>query len=608
MVPAMRPLAISLGIAAAAALASSAPAVAAGPVQALPPANPPKVTEIAPGVGYQRLLRAGGEVVHVITGAPSPRVSLNPVLTAGSPVRRAALTEAIGQRLPAGAIAGVNGDFFNVAQGYPSGVLFTGGDLISEPQAARSALVLLPGGLIDAVRLALEGRFQAVDPTNAKLFPLRTFSGLNRPAQRSSETILYTPAYAQAATPTGSRYEVTVRLDAPGPLTPNVARAGTVIAVKNGGGTLIAPGQVVLTGVGSAGPALVSEFPLGRRVNLSPGLTALPAGALAALGGGPLLVRDGAAVPAAGEGFTGSQMGSRTSRTAVGQTADGTILLVTAEGPSQGSPGITVADQASLLASLGARTAMAMDAGGSAQMAVGTSLAIPWSSPRSVPDALLMYYDGVRIETLPFRLSANADRVDDSTTVVMRSPRAGVARLTIAHRTGRPTKRLWEGRLGPGSVRVLLDPRRIHLADGVYTVVANFTPDDGSGVTEQRRRVILDRTLGSLSARAESRRVGKRVVARLDVGFVLAHSARVSARVESTSGGVLHRLAAGKVMRPGRHSLSWNRRSGSKVVSGSVRVIVEARGRLGTSGLVRAVTLRPPPKPAAKGAAARPPG
>ena len=603
----MRRPAISTALAAAAALASTAPAGAA-PVEALPPASPPKVTEIAPGVGYQRLVQAGGQVVHVIRGAASPRVSLSPALTAGSPVHRAELTDAIGQRLPAGAIAGINGDFFNVGQNYPSGVLLMGGDLISEPQASRSALVLLPGGAIDAVRLALEGRFQAVDPTNPKQFTLRTFTGINRPAQRGSETILYTPAYGQAATPTGSRYEVKVRLDAPGPLSPNVPRSGTVVGVKNGGGTAIEPGHVVLTGVGSAGPTLVSELPLGRRVNVSPGLLALPAGAVAALGGGPLLVREGQAVPTSGEGFTGSQLGSRTSRSAVGQAADGTTLLVTAEGPAQGSPGLTVAEQASLLASLGARTALAMDAGGSAQLAVGTSLAIPWSSPRSIPDVLLMYYDGVRLEPLPFRLSANADRVDDATTAVMRTPRAGVARLTIARRTGRPAKRLWEGRLGPGSVRVLLDPRRLHLADGVYTVVSQVTPDDGSGVTEQRRRVILDRTLGSLSARPEARRVGRRVVARLDVGFVLAHSARVSARVESTSGRVLHRLASGKVMRPGRQRLTWNRRRDGKIVSGDLRVVVEARGRLGTSGLVRAVTLRPPPKPATRGGAAPPPG
>jgi hypothetical protein len=35
-----------------------------------------------------------------------------------------------------------------------------------------------------------------------------------------------------------------------------------------------------------------------------------------------------------------------------------------------------------------------------------------------------------------------------------------------------------------------------------------------------------------------------------------------------------------------------------KVVSGDVEVTVEARSRLGTSGLVREVTLSKPPRPA----------
>ena len=604
----MRRLAIPTGLAAAAALAAAAPA-GAGPVQALPPASPPVVTEIAPGVGYQRLVQAGGEVVHVVRGAASPRVSLNPVLTAGSPVHRAELTDAIGQRLPAGAIAGINGDFFNVSQNYPSGVLFTGGDLISEPQAARSALVLMPGGAIDAVRLALEGRFQAVDPANPKQFPLRTFSGINRPAQRGSETILYTPAYAQTATPTGSRYEVTVRLDVPGPLTPNVLRTGTVVAVKNGGGTL--------------DPARSGRAHRGgeRRAHVGVRVPPRPAGEPVPRPPRPARGRRRGArrrTPA-----RAGRCGRAELRRGLHGIAARQPDLALGGGPDRGRhhparhgggplPG-EPRDHAwpsrrrcSPRWGRGPPWRWTPAAAPSSPWA--PSLAIPWSSPRSIPDVLLMYYDGVRIEPLPFRLSANADRVDDATTVVMRTTRAGVARLTIARRTGRPTKRLWESRLGPGSVRVLLDPRRIHLADGVYTVVANFTPDDGTGVTEQRRRVILDRTLGSLSARAESRRVGRRVLARLDVGFVLAHSARVTARVESTSGTVLHQLAAGKVMRPGRHRLSWGRRSGGKVVSGVVRVVVEARGRLGTSGLVRAVTLRPPPKPAPRAGASPPRG
>ena len=45
-----------------------------------------------------------------------------------------------------------------------------------------------------------------------------------------------------------------------------------------------------------------------------------------------------------------------------------------------------------------------------------------------------------------------------------------------------------------------VDPKRLGLADGVYVVVARFTPNDGSGETEQRRRVIFDRTLSALTA------------------------------------------------------------------------------------------------------------
>ena len=160
--------------------------------------------------------------------------------------------------------------------------------------------------------------------------------------------------------------------------------------------------------------------------------------------------------------------------------------------------------------SLGAATAFAMDAGGSAQLAVGTDLVIPWSAPRSLSDVVLLSYSGVTLTPLPFRLSANGDHVDDSATEVVRSPAAGVATVTIARRTGRPTKRLWQGPLGPGAVKVNVDPKRLGLGDGVYVVVAKFTPADGSGETEQRRRVIFDRTLSALTARSTTTGAGKR--------------------------------------------------------------------------------------------------
>lgn len=593
-VPVVHRAALSASLA---ALLGMPAAALAGPVEALPPASPPAIAEVAPGVGYQRIDR-DGQVLHVLRAPLSPRIGLAPVLLGGSPVQRGSLTGAMSARLAAGAVAAVNGDFFNYTTNDPSGVFLTQGDLVHEPEASRSALVLLPGGGLDAVTLALQGRWQAVDPAGTTTYLQRAFQGINRPAKRGIETILYTPSYGQATTPAGgSRFEARVRLDLPSPLAPNVPLTGTVVGAGAGGGQTIGAGHVVLTGVGSAGPTLVSDLPLGRKVTITPGLAGLPAGALDAVGGGPLLVRDGQAIGNAGEGFTGAQTGARTSRTAVGQTADGTRLLVTAEGPAQGSPGLTVAEQGVLLASLGARTAVAMDAGGSAQMAVLDDLVIPWSGPRNLSNAVVMSYDGVTVEPPPARLSANADRVDDATTLVVRATRPGVTRVTVARRTGRPTKRLWEGRLGPGVAAASLDPRRLRLADGVYVVVATHAPDDGSGATEQRRRIILDRTLSSLAARGAAPRVGRTVRPRLDVRFRLLNPARVTVRVRSTSGAPIATLLSGRVLRRGAQTVRWNRVVRKRVVSGTVEVTVESRNRLGISGLVREVTLKAPPRP-----------
>lgn len=582
---------------AAVALAAPGLATAAPPVTALPPADPPAITEVAPGVSYQRVEEDDGAVVHVVRAAASPRVSLAPVLAGGSPIQRGSLTGAVSARLDTGAVAGINGDFFNTTTNDPSGVLMIGGELIKEPEASRSALVLLPDGGLDAITLALQGRYQALDPSGALQYSPRTLSGINRPAKRGSETILYTPAYGSVTTPVaGSRYEVRVRLDQAGPLAPNQPRTGTVIASGSGGGTTIGAGHMVLTGVGSAGATLVADLPLGRQVGITPGLLALPPGATDAIGGGPVLVRDGTAITSAGEGFTSSQTGQRTARSGIGRTADGTTLLVTVEGPQQGSRGVTVAEQAELMKALGARTAIAMDAGGSAQLAVRDRLVIPWSGPRSLSDVILLSYRGVTIEPLPFRLSPNADRVDDAATVVARAPLPGDTRVSIARRTGRPSKLLWQGRIGPGSTRVNVDPKRLKLGDGVYIVVARHAADDGSGVTEQRRRVIVDRTLSSLNARGTTTRVRAKTLRRLDVRFRLLRPARVTVRVTSPYGTPIATIASGRPLRAGAQLVRWNRTVRGTLVSGAVRVTVEARSAFGTSGLVRTVTLKAPPK------------
>ena len=576
----------------------AAPSLAlAGPVTALPPANPPAITEVAPGIGFQRAVQANGQVLDVLRAAPSPRVSLAPVEPGGSPVTRGLLTSAVAARLNSGAVAGINGDFFNLTTNQPSGVLMINGELIRDPEASRSSLVMLPAGAIGVLKLAFQGRFQAIDPTGAVKYPQRTILGVNRPPQRGAETLLYTSAYGAATTPTGpSRYEISIRLDAAGPILAGQTRTGTVVAAGSGGGTPITPGNVVISGVGSSGPPLVTGFPLGQAVSFTPAILSLPAGALNAIGGGPALVQNGRAIPNAGEGFTNAQLGARTARSAVGQAADGTTLFVTLEGPDQGSPGMTVAEQANLMQSLGAVTAIATDAGGSAQLAVRNQLMIPWAQPRALADVVVMSYQGITVESLPFRLSPNGDGVDDTATAIFRSPLSGPTKVSVARTTGRPARDIWQGTLGPGAASSRINPLTLKFADGPYVVVATQTAADGS-VTEQRRRVIFDRTIGFLTARPTTSKVGKKVVPRLDIGFRLARKARVTVRIRTSAGTPIATLVSGRTLKPGRQSISWNRTVKGKVVSGDVQVTAESRTAFGTSGLVRSVTLKAPPKP-----------
>ena len=114
-------------------------------------------------------------------------------------------------------------------------------------------------------------------------------------------------------------------------------------------------------------------------------------------------------------------------------------------------------------------------------------------------------------------------------------------------------------RLSPSAASVRIDPKKLRFSDGPYVVVATHTAADGSGVTEERRRVIFDRTIGSLTARPTTKKAGRKTVARLDVGFRLARTARVTVRVRTLAGTPVATLASGRSLRAGRQTITWNR-------------------------------------------------
>src|SRR5262249_54823407 len=197
----------------------------------------------------------------------------------------------------------------------------------------------------------------------------------------------------------------------------------TAAGVSANGGTAIPAGGAVLTARGAAAARLQAETRVGQTVKIRLVLRPAWTGVVDALGGGPVLVRAGRPVFRANEEFTSDQLLLRTARTAVGQLADGRLLLVTVDGGQPGySAGATNFELALLMVRLGAVTAAALDGGGAATMAfAGGLLSRPIGSERAIGDALLVLYSGVYVPPpLEAVLSPNGDGVADRQQLVYR--------------------------------------------------------------------------------------------------------------------------------------------------------------------------------------------
>ena len=116
---------------------------------------------------------------------------------------------------------------------------------------------------------------------------------------------------------------------------------------------------------------LADEAPLGslgddRGSSCGPSWTEVAS----AVGGGPVLVRDGGPVFRSFEAFGAEHLLPRNPRTAVGQLADGRIVLVVTDGRQPGySVGMTNFELAQTMVRLGAVRASGLDAGGSSTLA-----------------------------------------------------------------------------------------------------------------------------------------------------------------------------------------------------------------------------------------------
>jgi hypothetical protein len=419
----------------------------------------------------------------------------------------------------------------------------------------------------------------------------RGFSGLTYPiAQlneppRANSTALFTPAWG-AATPRVTGVAVVLR-----PFPPAVPfrdLVGTVTSVLSNSSVPVPSGGAVLVGRGTAASLLQSSALDGSDVTIRLNLGADWTGVTDAVSGGPTLVKNGQPVRNAGEALTQVQLNGRNPRTAIGQRADGGIVIVAADGRRSGwSVGITNWDLALTLIRYGCVTGFALDSGGSTTVALdGTVLNRP-SDPtgeRPVAESLVIGYTGVYAPVPAPAISPNKDGVADRETLAYKLVRSSTVDAKLIG-PGGTTRELDTGSRTAGRYRFSwngTDAGGAPAPEGRYHWNVTATDDLGRSSTIDRP-FTLDKTLGFLHVSRGARRIS----------FTLARDAKIRVAIETPYGDILRTVAAGP-RHAGRITVRWNGRDGRRhrLRRGAYVVHVAATSAIGLSALQARLTVR----------------
>jgi Phosphodiester glycosidase len=524
---------------------------------------------LMPGVTYERHVEftLHGPVAVNVISAPRPTglYSLEPVLARGSVQGREKLT-AIERRLaPQATVAAVNGDLFS-ATGRPQGLFLQGGVMQTQPLGSRSSLGIDPSGTLSVDRVPFIGDWRGLGPR-------RGLSAINDLAGPNG-SVLYTSGWGRN-TPAGSDAVEAVLSPFPA-ATPNADLTAPVTQVLAGGNHPVPAGAAILYARGNAATRLAAEAAVGSPLTVRMILPSPFATAVAGIGGGPLLVKSGRPVFRSNEAFASSWLIPRTARTAIGQRADGSILLVVVDGGRPGSSvGMTNFELAQELAGLGAVTAMALDGGSSSTMAFeGVLLNKPAQAEKPIADALALLYSGVQSSPVLPEAFAPGSSAAGSFSYKLVRPSAVTARL-----------------VGPAGAQVELDSGQraagtykfswngAGAAEGRWTWKVTAVDDLGRS-SEAERPFSLNSTLQGLTVS------GSKITA------TLARPATLTLRIER-SGTALVTLLKRQVG-AGATSVTWDGRLDGGLVAGRGTYLVRASATnsIGTMELTATVRKR----------------
>jgi len=332
--------------------------------------------EVSPGVSYYTLEGQNWKKkqLHGYVLQTDPSLTLMELrVTTGQDTlgKRETLSEIASRQ---GAVAAVNGGFFDSGTGWPLGHLMQDGRLLNSWNILRTSV-----GFNDQKK-AVIGYF-APQVTAQLGDTVLNIEGVNYPAEEN-EVILYTPFFSSEVKIPSGGTGVIIAPDENGILSVSSMTTETTAVPSNG---------YVLT-LREDKKSLIANQVLGSAVKIKIDYDQQWKGLKHLVTAGPLLVEDGQPVfNATFEGFRGSIL-DPAARTAVGINKDGKIILAVVDGKKDWSAGLTLEELAYLMADLGCIRAVALDGGGSSGMWVkGSLVSAPTDGKeRTIANAILV--------------------------------------------------------------------------------------------------------------------------------------------------------------------------------------------------------------------------
>lgn len=322
--------------------------------------------QVGPGVLHSKFVLPGpltADVLSISLREPSVRIESYRPDGLTETTDQAAANDRPGHRV----LGAVNADFFSFQTGWPVGNQMVNGTWVLGTRSARSHLAIDRAGRPFIERITFAGSVTGPEGSSFAI------TGVNVP-HRTDPLILYTCYHGRTTAEDSSLSAYTLRFLDTAWTAGDTLRAIATVRVTDDD-VPIAPGAAVLAATTDPAAAFLTQrIHDGDTLRIMPGTQPLLRGVTQIIGGCGRFLAGGRNVTDSTsrlEGITEKFTGARHPRTFAGFDRDTTTLfLCTVDGRRSTSIGMTFADMASFLLSLGASEGFNLDGGGSTTMVV----------------------------------------------------------------------------------------------------------------------------------------------------------------------------------------------------------------------------------------------